>query len=347
MAQAKIDRLEAELAQLRASLDPPSSPPPSPPPSSAAGSSSGVVWWHVVIPVLSVAALVAVLFVLHRFSLLPRTGRLRSRRSPRRRRLPRWLRQITDGLEEASSSVFARERAGVVHDIAAVSPADEGGAHGLLSRRDSSDPRRAHLLELLERLDGGGGGLGPRSASHGEAGEGAACAGASADIDRLVARTGSLDAALVAAVSQAGSAGDVAALLQRGASPHSALLGSGPVLSLAARGCSAEVSRLLLSAGADPDGKDSRGWTPLMHAIDAHSAAAPREQVVRVLLSRGAAVDVWTSPARRRPTPPRRRAGGRVRRRERARPTCACEAARTAGTHYSLYTVYSRRRGDD
>ena len=49
----------------------------------------------------------------------------------------------------------------------------------------------------------------------------------------------------------------------------------------------------LAITGADPDGKDSRGWTPLMHAIDAHSAAAPREQVVRVLLSRGAAVDVW------------------------------------------------------
>ncbi|EOD24054.1 hypothetical protein EMIHUDRAFT_207127 [Emiliania huxleyi CCMP1516] len=176
-AQAEIDRLEAELARLRASLVPPSSPP-SPPPSSAAGSTSGVVWWHVALPVLSVAALAAVLFVLHW--------------------LPRWLRQITDGLEEASSSVFARERAGV-----------------------------------------------------------------------------------------AGSAGDVAALLQRGASPHSALLGSGPVLSLAARGCSAEVSRLLLSAGADPDGKDSRGWTPLMDAIDAHSAAAPREQAADAAKAEG------------------------------------------------------------
>lgn len=59
--------------------------------------------------------------------------------------------------------------------------------------------------------------------------------------------------------------------MQRGASPHAALLEVGPVLALASRACAADVTQMLLSAGAEVDAKDCRGWTPLMHAVDAHS----------------------------------------------------------------------------
>jgi len=99
------------------------------------------------------------------------------------------------------------------------------------------------------------------------------------DADGLVASIGSLDAVLVSVVSRGGGEHEVSALLHRGASARTALLDSGPVLSLSARHCSAGVSKLLMDAGAEVDEKDSRGWTPLMHAVDAHtpthSYAAP------------------------------------------------------------------------
>ena len=53
------------------------------------------------------------------------------------------------------------------------------------------------------------------------------------------------------------------------------------------------VVKVLVDAGATLDMKDGRGWTPLMHAIDAHSNSHTREAVLTLLLDAGAAVDVW------------------------------------------------------
>jgi ankyrin repeat protein len=47
------------------------------------------------------------------------------------------------------------------------------------------------------------------------------------------------------------------------------------------------VAALLLDWGADPDGRDSEGYTPLLRAIDWE-----REDLVRLLLGRGAEVDI-------------------------------------------------------
>lgn len=41
-----------------------------------------------------------------------------------------------------------------------------------------------------------------------------------------------------------------------------------------------EPTRWLLAHGADPNARDSYGWTPLLHAIDAESDAANQEWVV-------------------------------------------------------------------
>ena len=94
-----------------------------------------------------------------------------------------------------------------------------------------------------------------------------------------------------AALSRGAGAYEVRALLKLGASPHAAFLDKG-ALALAARGGSAGVIDALLQAGAHLDGKDARGWTPLMHAIDAHGAES-RAHVIVHLLDAGAAVDVW------------------------------------------------------
>mmetsp|Transcript_8136 Transcript_8136/g.25418 ORF Transcript_8136/g.25418 Transcript_8136/m.25418 type:complete len:162 (+) Transcript_8136:850-1335(+) len=118
------------------------------------------------------------------------------------------------------------------------------------------------------------------------------------DFEQLVGSIGSLDAVLVFLVSMGGKAAEVEALVRRGASPRTSLLGCGPVLSISARRCSREVTRLLLEARAEVDEKDSRGWTPLMHAIDAHSADNPREATITLLLDKGAAIDVWSHDLR-------------------------------------------------
>merc|ERR1712087_45971 len=62
---------------------------------------------------------------------------------------------------------------------------------------------------------------------------------------------------------------------------------------VAVRLCSPGVTKALLAANATVDRKDPRGWTPLMHAIDAHTPNHSREAVVIHLLDAGAAVDVW------------------------------------------------------
>ena len=111
------------------------------------------------------------------------------------------------------------------------------------------------------------------------------------DLDAAVTAAGHVDAALLSALSRGAGAYEVRALLKLGASPHAAFLDKG-ALALAARGGSAGVIDALLQAGAALDGKDARGWTPLMHAIDAHGAES-RAHVIVHLLDAGAAVDVW------------------------------------------------------
>ena len=115
---------------------------------------------------------------------------------------------------------------------------------------------------------------------------------AAIDVDAAVAAVGSLDAALLAAVTHGATTMEVRALLMRGASPNAAFLDR-PALALAARKCEPGVTQALLEAGALLDKKDTLGWTPLMHAIDAHCAACSREAILMQLLDAGAAVDVW------------------------------------------------------
>ena len=110
--------------------------------------------------------------------------------------------------------------------------------------------------------------------------------------EAAVSAAGSPEAALLAAVSRAASPGEVRALLRRGANPDAAFLDRG-ALAVAARSCALGVVKVLVDSGATLDMKDSRGWTPLMHAIDAHSPSNSREGVLSLLLDAGAAVDVW------------------------------------------------------
>jgi len=115
---------------------------------------------------------------------------------------------------------------------------------------------------------------------------------ASVDVDAATSAVGSLDAALLAAVTHGHKTMEVRALLLRGASPNAAFLDR-CALALAARNCEPKVTEALLEAKAMLDKKDTLGWTPLMHAIDAHSLEHSREAVLMQLLDAGAAVDVW------------------------------------------------------
>jgi RNA polymerase sigma factor (sigma-70 family) len=59
-----------------------------------------------------------------------------------------------------------------------------------------------------------------------------------------------------------------------------------------------EVARLLVEAGADVNARDSRGEAPIDHASHAGPwKPAPAEQIVRLLLDRGATVDVFQAAA--------------------------------------------------
>lgn len=110
--------------------------------------------------------------------------------------------------------------------------------------------------------------------------------------EAAVSAAGSPEAALLAAVSRGASPVEVRALLRRGANPDAAFLDRG-ALAVAARSCTLGVVKVLVDAGATLDMKDGRGWTPLMHAIDAHNTGHTREGVLTLLLDAGAAVDVW------------------------------------------------------
>ena len=119
--------------------------------------------------------------------------------------------------------------------------------------------------------------------------------------EAAVAAAGSPDAALLAAVNRGASAREVRALLQRGANADASFLDRG-ALAIAVRTSGPGAVVALLEAGATLEQKDAKGWTPLMHAIDAHvhdsgsaaqGAHGPRESVVLLLLDAGAAVDVW------------------------------------------------------
>lgn len=110
--------------------------------------------------------------------------------------------------------------------------------------------------------------------------------------EAAVASSGTPEAALLAAVSRSASALEVRALLQRGANPDAAFLDKS-ALAVASRNCSAAVVKVLIDGGATLDMKDVWGWTPLMHAIDAHTGSSSREPVLMLLLDAGASVDVW------------------------------------------------------
>ena len=89
---------------------------------------------------------------------------------------------------------------------------------------------------------------------------------AAAAAEAAVAAAGAPEAALLASLTGA-SAVEVRALLLRGANPNAAFLNRS-ALAVAARMCGPAVIKVMLDAGAAIDGKDDRGWTPLMHAID-------------------------------------------------------------------------------
>jgi ankyrin repeat protein len=65
---------------------------------------------------------------------------------------------------------------------------------------------------------------------------------------------------------------------------------TGTALHSATSGAHTEVAALLLDAGADPDARQSRGWTPL-HA----AAARGKASLARILLQHGADVDAVTT----------------------------------------------------
>ena len=74
------------------------------------------------------------------------------------------------------------------------------------------------------------------------------------DVDVAVASVGSLDAALLAAVSRGAATCQVRALLLRGASPNAAFIDSS-ALAIAVRSCDPGVTAALLESGAELDRK--------------------------------------------------------------------------------------------
>jgi ankyrin repeat protein len=93
-----------------------------------------------------------------------------------------------------------------------------------------------------------------------------------------------------------GDATAVSKLLAKGADPNYAYypdkpyLGSYQPLHVAARVRDEAIMGLLLKAGADPNGADNSGRTPLFYVLF-YSADAPQEPCIRVLVKHGADVN--------------------------------------------------------
>jgi len=113
------------------------------------------------------------------------------------------------------------------------------------------------------------------------------------DVEAVLEAVGSPDAALLVALSTGSSPRHVRQLIERGASPDVHFLDQSALL-IAARNCPPSVTLELVRANANVDSRDARGWTPLMHAIDAHTQTLSRESVLMHLLDAGAAIDVWS-----------------------------------------------------
>jgi ankyrin repeat protein len=67
-------------------------------------------------------------------------------------------------------------------------------------------------------------------------------------------------------------------------------LGNTPLHYAASNAANAEIIRLLISAGADVNGENQEGYTPLRYAIDCDRDLLAKEQSIRALLSHGAEV---------------------------------------------------------
>ena len=260
---------EALLAQ--AATPSPSAPPlpPSPPETGP----SPTPWWVIAVPIIDVVVVAAALFAWYWFYWRKRGG-LRAWGACFRRALcfccPGSRSPSDVELEESISGSKAGDAAGA---------------------RDSNLTRRHDRQRLIEQL--GGGGV-PSDSHDPDSSDDDAETAHSADrwAADAVASAGSPDAALLSALSAGTSARRVRALLGRGARAEAAFLDT-TALALAARTCAPGVARALLAAGAVLDKKDARGWTALMHAIEAHGPACPREAVLMALLDAGAAVEVW------------------------------------------------------
>jgi len=263
----RIAELEEIIRQL-ARPPPPSPPPPRPPfphappplPAQPPSSSDGLLWWYIAVPIIGVAILVAcgiVLWFYCRRKSDALQGRCRCCWGVHWRKGPQSTAEIALSSEQN------------LEDIAILDPQN-----------------RQRFIEQLvgTRMDSR---LGVQDD---EEDAGQPCT--ELEVDALVRAAGTADGALLAAAERGARTRELIALLQRGASPNASFLDR-CVLSTAARNCAPAVTQALLAAGAIVDKKDGRGWTALMHAIDAHSPTHSREAVLALLLDAGAAVDVW------------------------------------------------------
>mmetsp|Transcript_36462 Transcript_36462/g.85193 ORF Transcript_36462/g.85193 Transcript_36462/m.85193 type:complete len:311 (-) Transcript_36462:394-1326(-) len=265
----RIAELEAQLSALaRAASSPPLSPPPassppSPPLQIDADDSQTVEWWVIAVPIIGAALVVALGVVVCRCMLHGRSGRGCCHQIGCCRL---WLRKVPT-------------RRLLLRDTADSTAADQEQDQAANTSRNSK------LLEMIGSTST------TRDATRAEVEDGLPLC-SEEELEAVIRAAGSPDAALLAAVHSGSQAQQIAALLQRGASPNVSFLDRS-ILASAVRSAPPATTQLLLRAGAIIDRKDACGWTPLMHAIDAHSTACPRERVLALLLDSGAAVDVW------------------------------------------------------
>eukprot|EP00316_Scyphosphaera_apsteinii_P008188 CAMPEP_0119301146 /NCGR_PEP_ID=MMETSP1333-20130426/2973_1 /TAXON_ID=418940 /ORGANISM="Scyphosphaera apsteinii, Strain RCC1455" /LENGTH=460 /DNA_ID=CAMNT_0007303143 /DNA_START=71 /DNA_END=1454 /DNA_ORIENTATION=- len=283
----QIATLEALVAQLQGSKISPKSPPPvpsavppppvapmSPPPTLSAASSDGISVWLIIGPVLGGVVLIAALLVLLWW-------RIRYR-GETARPLIFWRTQkhSSPNFEHATQAIVSADEAQEVQ----VLPDPFETSENMI------DESRQRLLVQIASLgrcqadDDSASANAEKNVAHAEV--------SVESLEASVRSVGTPDAALLAAVTQGAGTRTVQELLQRGANPDASFL-ERTVLMVAVRLCPPGVTQQLIAAGATVDRKDARGWTPLMHAIDAHTPLNCREAVVIQLLDAGAAVDVW------------------------------------------------------